>query len=84
MSGPIPNENILRLIEKVVPLLNESGVEYWIGRGVLGDFLVNGKLKCQHSDVDFHIWEKDKEILKHKLIAEFKNDGFDIISNNHS
>ncbi len=81
MGNKIPNKNILELIDKVMPLLKESGIPYWLGRGVLGDYLVNGELKCKHSDVDFHIWEKDKEILKQKIIPKFKGDGFDAISN---
>jgi hypothetical protein len=83
MGKSIPNENIFELIKKVKPLLDKYGVSYWLGRGVLGDFLANNTIKCKHSDVDFHIWGKDKEILKNILIPEFVKDNYDPIDRGH-
>ena len=80
---PIPNENIMFLIDKALPLLKESGISYWLGRGVLGDFLENGELKCAHSDVDFHVWGKDQEILKKIMNPVFDNDKFKKIDEKH-
>lgn len=71
----IPNENIIFLTNKVKPLLDECRIPYWLGRGIVADILVNGEIKCKHSDVDFHIMAKDSTILKEKLIPEFEKEG---------
>jgi len=70
----IKNKNVLSIIKKVKQILDTSNISYWLGRGVLGDLLVNKELKCKHSDVDFHILNEDRETLRSKLLPEFKNE----------
>lgn len=76
MGKPIPNENILELIKKVKPLLDQCDIPYWLGRGVARDLMVNKELKGDHSDLDFHVLAKDKEILKQKMMPIFSGEGY--------
>ena len=72
----ISRNNILFLLNKVVPLLEELGIQWWLGRGVLRNFYLTGKVGDKNSDLDFHIWDRNKQILREKLEPIFSSEGY--------
>lgn len=74
----ISRNNILYLLSKVVPLLEELGIHWWLGRGVLRNFYLTKEIGDKNSDLDFHIWVKDKPILRERLVPIFSNEGYTI------
>lgn len=74
----IKRENILYVLNKVVPLLEELGIDWWLGRGVLRNFYLTKEVGDQNSDLDFHIWSGDKQNLKEKLEPIFSEKGYQV------
>lgn len=74
----ISRNNILYLLNKVVPLLEELGIHWWLGRGVLRNFYLTNDIGDKNSDLDFHIWDKDKQALKEKLMPIFTKEEYKI------
>lgn len=72
----ISKNNIIYLLNKVVPLLKELNISWWLGRGVLRHFHLTREVGDKNSDLDFHIWDKDKQILREKLIPIFSTEGY--------
>lgn len=58
-----PSANIIKLLSEVVPWLEESGIDYWLGRGVLRHWTLTKEIGDGQSDLDFHVWERDKNVL---------------------
>src|SRR6185369_10023998 len=70
-----PASNISALLHQIIPLLEELGVNFWLGRGVLRHWILQKEIGDKQSDLDFHIWEKDKDILK-RLVKSFAGYNF--------
>ena len=66
--------NISETLTKIIPLLDSTGIEYWLARGVLRNLYLRGVTGGSNSDLDFHIWEKDSKIVEEKLLPIFMSD----------
>lgn len=62
---------ILEALKTTIPLLDSTGVNYWLARGVLRNLYIRNKIGGSNSDLDFHIWKKDSEVVKAKLLPAF-------------
>lgn len=78
MHKNIPNENFVSLAHKINSLLKDRSFSYWLGRGMLRDFVANGNLKFQHGDLDFHVLAEDRDILRKYLIPILEKEGYSI------
>lgn len=67
MNGRLNEEDIKKLLLIVKPHLESLKIEYWLGRGVLRQYYLTGKVGDKQSDLDIHIWEKDKEKVRTKF-----------------
>ncbi len=56
----------LSLIREVVGLLDAAGVQHWLWGGWGVDFLL-GEVSRPHGDIEFAVWERDRERLKEVL-----------------
>jgi len=63
--------NISGAISETLPLLNDTGIDYWLGRGVLRNLYIRGTIGRSNSDLDFHVWEEDSAKVKNKLFPFF-------------
>lgn len=72
----ISSKNILFLIQKAIPILDECGIPFWLGRGVLRNFYINNEIGEENSDVDFHVWDRDKKILTKAFAPIFEKEGY--------
>ena len=69
--------NIINVLSVVIPKLDSTEVDYWLARGVLRNLYITGNVGDKNSDLDFHIWEKDrhkvKDILQPLFMSKYKD-----------
>lgn len=67
MSGQLNENDIKQLVLIVKPQLENLQIDYWLGRGVLRQQYLTGQVGDKQSDLDIHIWAKDREVVREVL-----------------
>lgn len=69
--------NITNVLSVVIPKLDSTEVDYWLARGVLRNLYITGNVGDKNSDLDFHIWEKDRhnvrDVLQPLFISQYED-----------
>lgn len=78
----VRDDKRINLILEIVAFFGNHNIEYMLGGGTACELIKEKKVfkpKDKEHDVDFHVWEKHKDLLN-GLIDELKNSGYEIIS----
>ena len=62
-EGSLGMNDVINLLNAIIPRLNGVNVQYWLIGGVLDDIVSLGNIAGPHSDIDFYVLKHDRDLV---------------------